>query len=73
MTTAAEHQTCRCCEKYKAYIDGLCWRCHKDAERQLAAEAEERRQEFLLSQHDAAAEDRGYGKVQQARDESRWK
>ena len=25
------------------------------------------------SQHDAAAEDRGYGKVQQARDESRWK
>jgi hypothetical protein len=26
-----------------------------------------------FSQHDAAAEDRGYGKVQQARDESRWK
>ena len=25
------------------------------------------------SKHDAAAEDRGYGKVQQARAESRWK
>jgi hypothetical protein len=58
---------------FAAVCTGLCWRCHKDAERQLAAEAEERRQEFLLSQHDAAAEDRGYGKVQQARDESRWK
>jgi hypothetical protein len=71
----SESVWCHGCGEYKGYDDesGLCWRCHKDAERQLAAEAEERRQEFLLSQHDAAAEDIGYGKVQQARAEREWK
>jgi len=60
MTATSEHRVCRCCEKYKAYIDGLCWGCH----------AEYRRHESDFAD---TAEDRGYGKVQQARDESRWK
>ena len=112
MTATSEHRVCRCCGKYKADIDGLCWgchaevellqrefnsadtvttdedacvdcgedkihdeetglcyRCHKLERRKLAAEVEERRQEFLAEQHEAHLEDIGYGKVQQARAE----
>ena len=71
----SESVWCRDCGEYKVFDDdtSLCWRCHKDAERQLAEEVEERRQEFLLNLHDAAAEDRGYGKVQQERAEREWK
>lgn len=32
MTATSEHRVCRCCEKYKAYIDGLCWGCHEAVE-----------------------------------------
>ena len=116
MTTTIEHKLCRCCDKYKAYRDGmclgchaevkrlqrefnsadtvttdedacvdcgedkihdeetgLCYRCHKFERRKLAAEVEERRQEFLAEQHEAHLEDIGYGKVQQARAEREWK
>ena len=51
----------------------LCRHCHKDSERKLAAEVEERRQEFLAERHEAHLEDIGYGKVQQARAEKNWK
>lgn len=63
MTTTTEHKLCRSCGNYKAYRDGLCWGCHN------AVENIER--EFKHFGDDA--EDIGYGKVQQARDESRWK
>lgn len=32
MTATSEHRVCRCCGKYKAYIDGLCCGCHNAVE-----------------------------------------
>ena len=60
MTTTTDLKFCCACGKYRAYRDGMCWGCH----------AEYRRNESDFAD---TAEDRGYGKVQQARDESRWK
>ena len=63
MTTTTDLKFCCACGKYRAYRDGLCWGCHN------AVENIER--EFKHFGDDA--EDIGYGKVQQARAESRWK
>ena len=66
---------CRDCGEYRVFDDdtGLCWRCHKDEQQKLAAENEERRQEFLAAQKASRDEDIGYSKVQQARIERDWK
>lgn len=66
---------CVDCGEYKVFDDdaGLCWRCHKDEQRRLAHEVEERRQEFLAEQKSSRDEDIGYAMVQQARIERDWK
>jgi len=63
MTTTTETKFCCACGKYKAYLEGMCWGCH----------AEYKRHEKDFSAFGDAAEDIGYGKVQQDRAERRLK